>query len=417
MERRRLTQRTALPMLAGLLLTLGLGALALEPTPGQETAAPSASIPGRAPVSTTSFSLPHTTTTPTSSPQPPPELAGLIGRPPSPVALDPVDCALPLIPGALAPTDWTAWNPGGVRPATQLTDAEIRAEISTIMRRRFRLADPERAVAEAIALYDSRTLHAATGGDRALRAALAELKGTLGEPVLRYALTTHGILRIGFGDVTLPGAEAEASRVGPALRITVSSAARNDRPALLAPLVFHELLHQRGGAQFPEELTATALDVRVALEQLRDFPEATASRTEWARSVRWSSLAQLNTRSGGQMTLTRSDTANVLPGSDGAAVPTLEAWLDQPGEFDLYAGLDADATSGHATLTDVLTSLTPGVAPPQPVAFDEATIDFLDANAGVGLCDQLVAARALGVVPAGADVGAVDAYLASLPAG
>jgi hypothetical protein len=371
------------------------------------------SAPGElsATVMTPSGALTTSTTAPL-----PLELLALRGRPASPVNLDPALCAAPLRPGVLVPGDSKLWNPG-LKPATEpLTEGDVRAEVATIMRRRFRNDNADQAVKDALSLYDSERFRTVTGGNPSLRAGLAELKGTLGEPALQFLITTDRPVTIAFGELTRSEAGAEAQGDGYRLRITVRTEFTNERPALIAPILFHELLHQNGGADFDEELLASALGFRVILEQLRDDPEQVGPMTDMARGTRWAALAQLNNRVGSDMTLTRSEATTLFPHSVGPPEPSIPDMLRASDWAALYADLPVEPTPGHATLAAVLETMAPGQGP-ATADFDDTTIAFVDTHPGVGPCDQLIAAAALGVLaPGTAAARAANTYLHNLPA-
>jgi hypothetical protein len=346
-------------------------------------------------------------TAPATTPPPPPELAALRGRPPSPVAAEEAACAPPLVAGRLRPQvpgEWTGRTPG--RTTGELADPEARAEVVQVMRRRFVRDDPERAGREALQLYESPRLREITGDVVVLRAALAELKGTLGEPALRFALTSSRPITISFGATQMTEALGQAWGDGHQLSIVIRDDLRHEPGVVVAPIVFHELLHQNGQAQLPEEIVNNVLDIRVAIEMMRELPAAFTRRSDVVDFLRLQTLVQLNTRVGSVLSVDRADVPDVLVDFDGV-MPSYGAFLrrgggegDQKGE-DYYARL-ADAPSrGHATLVEILRTVAPAAVVPDDMAFDEAAVGLLNTNAGVGLCDQLVAAEVLQAVPRG----------------
>jgi hypothetical protein len=85
-------------------------------------------------------------------------------------------------------------------------------------------------------------------------------------------------------------------------------------------------------------------------------------------------------------------------------VPSLGSFLrggDGEGGDGLYTGLADAPSKGHAALAEILRAVAPSATVPDNVLFDEAGVSLLDTSAGVGLCDQLAAAEALGLVPRG----------------
>jgi hypothetical protein len=390
-------------------------ALARAAPPTTWPAVGPASVPSSPPQPAVAPAGPPVTTTP------PLELLRLRGRPnPTSLMMVPGACAPALVGPALTVVDWGPWAAGAPPAATPLTEADVRAEIATVMRRRFRNDDPDRAVADALALFDAAAVRTTTGDDVGLRGALAELKGTLGEPALAFVLATDRPLTIRFGSTVRGRSNAEADSYASPITIVVNERNRYERPSLLAPLLLHELLHQNGAAYWEEELINSALDARVMLEQTRDHPEALATATQLAVSSRWTMHAQLTSRVGTQMTLTRADELTVQPGSAGAPRPrTFAEALVQPTpageEENAYTSLPKTPTRGHPTLTRVLAA-TAGDGEAPPTAFDDAAVTFLDRHPGVDECTQLIAAQALGLVH-GRSPGerATATYLATLP--
>jgi len=362
---------------------------------------------------------PHADPTSSTTAKPNVDLLLLKGRPKPYRAIDPALCDHALTGSALTVTDFGPWNehPPAAAP---LTEEQVRAEITTVMRRRFRNDDPDRAVADALALFDSDAIQKLAGPEISLRGALVEMKGTIGEPALAFVLSTDRPLTMHFGPTQSKGTEGQTYGDGYQLDITMSERTRYERPALMAPIVFHELLHQNGAAYQDEELTNNALDTRMMIETLRDYPEGIAAPTELASATRISVLAQLNTRVGPQMTLARSDAATVFPRTSGPVQPkTFEEYVLAPApgsEKNPYASLPRSPTPGHLTLTQVLASMTDDATAPSPAQFDETTLDFIDRHPGVDNCSQLVAAQALGILHDGsAAQQAARRYLAELP--
>jgi hypothetical protein len=362
--------------------------------------------------------VPAPATTTTTVPRP--ELMALRGRPPSPVELEEDACSGPLRAGRLRPVVLSQWN--GESPESTsggVSDTDARAEIALIMRRRFRREEPERAVREAMQLYDSPRLREVAAEEIPVRAALALLKGTLGEPVLRFALTTDRPVRIKFGMVTNVAAAAEAWSYTREITIMVRDEYRYEDPVILAPVLMHELMHQNGQAQQPEEVINNVIDTRVALEMMRDAPGSYSRRTRAVDGQRGTALLQLNTRVGAVLAVDHADVANVLPDFEGPPVASFGAELRTDANLrdgvKMYSLLADAPTKGHQTLADILHTVAPDVALPDKVFFDQAAVNLLDTHAGIGLCDQLVAAEVLGAVPKGSTAQkAARAYLSSL---
>lgn len=356
--------------------------------------------------------MPGTSTT--TSTTAPTEAVGLRGRPLSPVDIDPVLCASALHAGAFAPSDVPAWRVGNDAAPPAMSEDDIRAEISRIMRRRFRGDQPDRAVAEALAIYDAPVIREATRDDPTLRAAIAELKGTLGEPAIDLLLSRDRAVSVVFGVPISDRSGAETTIDGDLIQILLREEFRHERPALVAPIIFHELLHRDGEVQFDEELIANVLDMRVTIEQLRDDPEALALSTPLAKNMRWRVLAQLNDRVGAELAAVRSDASVLLPNTQGTSNHTLEDFIRNVDPAGSYQALTRTPTPGHRTLTAVLRAMDPAAAPAD-AAFDDVAIAFIDTHAGLGPCDQLVVGSVLGVVPPGPAARAATGWLSRLP--
>jgi hypothetical protein len=134
-----------------------------------------------------------------------------------------------------------------------------------------------------------------------------------------------------------------------------------------------------------------------------------------AREARFAALSQLNTRVGSDMTAYRSD-ARILPNTDRDKYHSVVELLRDPGDSPDTAGLPEAPRSGSPTLTSVLASMTDDGSAPPSAGFDVPTLDFLDTHPGLGSCDQLVSAGALGVLPPGTSQdGVVAQYLAGGP--
>jgi hypothetical protein len=356
------------------------------------------------------------------TPSPLAQVAVLQGRPsPPPDTLNDGFCRRAFPPGGLAPADLTAWNPGPDPATTEVDDAQARAEVTTIMRRRFRNDDPDHAVDDALSLYASVRLRVLTDDDPALRAALVELKGTIGEPALQFVLASPILVHLRFGAPPIPGFEAGSVSNGVSVDLVVDEKDRGEHPALLTPIIFHELLQQSGRALYYQVLVVDLLQDRVLLEQLRDDPEALVPTTDLSRDARWAALGQLDTRVGSDMTGFRSDipirqsaprddyhnaidVVHVDPDPPDAAAPSSSSPLHSAG------------TTGSPAITAVLQSMAPDGSSPSPADIDADTAKFIDAHAGVSPCDQLLAAGALGVLPPGSVYDDVaEQYRRALP--
>ena len=105
------------------------------------------------------------TTTTTAAPKL--DLLLLKGRPKPVASIDPSVCDRPLTGSSLTITDFRPW---ALAPpaATPLTEDQVRVEITTVMRRRFRNDDPDGAVADAMKLFDSQAIRDLAGPEISL---------------------------------------------------------------------------------------------------------------------------------------------------------------------------------------------------------------------------------------------------------
>jgi hypothetical protein len=374
-------------------------------TPSSSTSAPASGSPR---------GVPTTAAPPVAAPLA--EVAALSGRPsPAPVSLDDAFCRGAFPPGGLTPTDLSVWNPGPSAPVAALDDRHARAEVSTIMARRFRNDDPGVAVTDALSLYDSVPVRTITNDDPTLRAALVELKGTLGESALQYAMASPVPLRLHFGTPPVPGFETGLVDDGTSAEIVIDAKDRGGDPALLAPLIFRELLHQAGRALFDQALVEDLLQDRVLLEQLRDDPEALTPTTDLTREARWSALGQLDTRVGSTMTGFRSD-APIRTSTERddyhSAVSVVRGSSAQPRP----SGASSDRVASSPILTAVFQAMAADGSTPSPADYDADTVSFVDAHPGLSSCDQMLAAGAIGALPPGSAYDAMaQQYRAGLP--
>jgi hypothetical protein len=282
------------------------------------------------------------------------------------------------------------------------SEEEIAQELRSFLRARF----PCRAsrVADGMGVFDDSVAQAKIPNPT-LRAALASLTGTIGEPAIR-AILDGPIEGVDFGVVVgyregLPsriyaGYAISGATAEDPVRIVFNQRHRFDHFALFAPVLFHEALHvgpiPRPGTPvvgIPEETIAPALDTVVAMQQLLTEPRLARLGTEYARiPFNFSILLRLNSGPPGSAELRL-----FLPDNDESIFPLVDGPItDFASFFRGYLGFVDLPTPGNDLLAEVLPALAASAAAiPEDPAFDAATLTFLDENQEVLSAQELVA--------------------------
>ncbi|GAA3442025.1 hypothetical protein Pve01_01500 [Planomonospora venezuelensis] len=222
--------------------------------------------------------------------------------------------------------------------------------------------------------------------DPNLRAAAVALLCTFGEPAVAVL---RGTAFTGVRYAALPPASiAQVAPPGPgetAPNIVVNSRYRNEDFRLLAPVLFHETLHQDTNPSNKEELIAGALDSLVYAQQLLTAPEQAISGTELARRQNTKLMARVNSGPGARLGLFTANGPNVYPG--GTPLSSFAAAFPSGGPA---------TTPGNTALRRTLRLIAaPGATPPPGANFDDATLQFIDANQGLSPAEVLHTAQNL----------------------
>jgi hypothetical protein len=245
--------------------------------------------------------------------------------------------------------------------------------------------------------------------DPTLRAALAALTGTLGEPAIRYLLYEAPVATIHFGVVVTYGegwpqgtpAEVYNSSDG-RYQIVFDGHYRFNPFETFSALLFHESLHvdrpptgapgeKPDAAGLPEEAAATSLEALVYMQMLLTDPALARLPDGLTRSgSNYAALIRLNSGVVG------TDRLNLfVPDSDLDIDPLAAEPLT---EFYEYYGLSDDPewnereTRGTPLLATVLQALAePGHTPPSEPEFDRATLEFIDQNHAIFSPGELIA--------------------------
>ncbi len=295
----------------------------------------------------------------------------------------------------------------GPAPTEQATYQELRV----FLKRRFPCS-PHR-VLEGLAVFTNPIARHKIP-DPTLRAALAALTGTLGEPAVDFLLYRAAVSTIHFGVVIFYGegwpqgwpATAYAAPDGTS-EIVFDGRYRFNPFGTLSALLFHEAMHVEHPAigkpgdlpepaGLPEEATAIALETLVYMQMLLTDPSLARLPDQLTRGGgNYQALVRLNSGVAG------TDRLNLF-------VPDSDVDIDPLGtepltEFYRYygdngAGAQDPAewqtreTRGNSLLTTVLATLAePGQTPPPRPDFDRATLDFIDQNQSVLSPGQLIA--------------------------
>jgi hypothetical protein len=269
-------------------------------------------------------------------------------------------------------------------------DEPIEAELGRVLAAR---PSPGAALTTGLATYASETARRLCPDTR-LRAALAALAGTLGEPASTSLLESGDWERIIFGPLERGVAIAEAVTLGGESRRTmiVSDRYRSESPEALAPVLAHEALHhdEVASGEF-EEAVAYALYTLVYAQFVRDNPSLVGTGTELIRALNTNLLIRLNPAHPGEAGLRvfAADNRPVLPGSR----------FREPDVASFFNLTYAWETRGNPLLAAYLALLAnPGVTPPDSPRFDLATLRFIDDNlnpAVLSAQDLVVVARSL----------------------
>jgi hypothetical protein len=296
--------------------------------------------------------------------------------------------------------DWADAAPIEFAAGPALSDEETRDALRSFLERRFPCA-PGR-VRDGLAVYDDPQARQ-KAPEPTLRAALAALTGTLGEPAIGFLLYQTPVTLIHFGAYVWPG-EGVPDRVAGVYglsdgtqQIVVDRHLRFAPFAALSALLFHEALHtgvDDDTAGLPEETVANALEALVYMEMLLTEPALAALPDDLTRTVNNPlAVARLNSGPAASDRITL-----FVPGSEINIDPLAVEPLTEFYEYYAYYSAHADpdfrdrVTEGNLLLREVLAALAePGQAPPDDADFDQETLEFVDQNQAALSPAELVA--------------------------
>lgn len=293
------------------------------------------------------------------------------------------------------------------------SEDETRGALRDFLARRFTCA-PDR-VRDGLAVYGDPVARQKLP-EPTLRAALAALVGTVGEPAIEFLLYRSPVTLVHFGiyvdaDTGLPGHVAGAFVAPDETRfIVIDRRYRFDPFPAFSGLLVHEALHaghDNDTAGLPEESTASAVEALVYMQMLLVDPELAGLPDEFTRiSNNRLALVRLNSAPAGSDRLTL-----FVPGGDVNIDPLASAPLTE--FYEYYARTSAPEgdtgfrdreTTGNWLLAQILAGLAePSVTPPADPSFDQATLAFIDQNqAALSPAEQVAVACILKLdVPCG----------------
>jgi hypothetical protein len=297
--------------------------------------------------------------------------------------------------------DWADVAPLEESDGPALDENETRAALRAFLERRFPCA-PDR-VQEGMNVFGNPIARQKVP-DPTLRAALAALTGTIGEPAIEFVLYETPVDLISFGvyvdlDTGLQDRIAGTYQSLDGTRSVVIDRVHRFLPfGAFSPLLVHEALHTGVGyenAGYPEETIAIAIEALVYMEMLLTDPSLAGLPDELTRSSNnRAALARLNSGPAGSDRLTL-----FVPGSTTNIDPLAVEPLTEFAE--LYAATSAPddpewrdrETQGNLLLWTILERLAElGSTPPgEGTGFDATTLAFVDQNQAVLSPAELIA--------------------------
>jgi hypothetical protein len=308
--------------------------------------------------------------------------------------------------------DWADAEPPSYPKGPVLTEQETKEALRHFLELRFP-CEPQR-VLDGLATY-SNPLAVQKIADPTLRAALAALTGTIGEPAINFLLLDAPVSAIFFGVVIHYGDGIPSGSTATVYDmpdgtwvIVFDSLYRYSSFESLSALLFHEALHievptagtepgaKPDGVGLAEENTAVSLESIIYMQMLLTDPSLAQQPGVLTRAA--NNLMALVRLNSGQL---GTDRLNLyLPGNEeGINTVTDESMT----EFaDYYATMTYDGsgeadwrvreTHGNALLQTVLPALAePGRTAPEQPDYDAVTLTFIDQNQAVLSPSDLIA--------------------------
>jgi hypothetical protein len=265
-------------------------------------------------------------------------------------------------------------GPAAPHPINEL---QLRGEALVTLIKRFK--GNLIAVAQGTAIYDDPRVKRVVADPR-LRAALAMLKGTVGEGAIDGIKSgVYSVVYFGTPPANGPNSSPQdtAGQVVPdpdrpgKLQIIFDTRYQYEDAKLLAGVLSHEALHEDVADSNKEELTNTAIDTAVYAQLINEDPGLARSGTELSRRFNTALMALINSRDAqGNIRLLSSNTSNVYPGSLAPPLPYFAFGF-------VSQGLGAD-TPGNLTLDEDLSEIA-GMEVSE-ANFDQNTLNLLDSD-------------------------------------
>jgi hypothetical protein len=271
-------------------------------------------------------------------------------------------CDIGLFTSKFQPGDWPGLYPDGPPmqplPRTTPTEATARAQLAS-----FLTGSPVRSA--ALALFDRADVKAKMP-DPTLRAALAALRGTAGEPAIDLFLRSPLLDAPRFGGlgVQMLGRASIVGYPNRKIAIIVNVRHQAEHPALLSTTVMHEILHHDVvPASFPEEILLNWVAGVVHMQMLARQPALAMGGTELSRFMNEWALELTNSRAPGshRIALVVPNGRGVAPGSP-LNVPDFWTFMTNVYKKNPTRN-DAVAPAPAAFRAILAKLLAPGVAP------------------------------------------------------
>lgn len=271
----------------------------------------------------------------------------------------------------------------------QFNPDEVRATLEATLQRRFEQdALQERRVREALALFDDSALNEVVPDIR-LRAAIVNLTGTVGEPVIETFLTgIYDSVRFGYlrgGPLLI----AQVTGDGRPFEMTFNSTVKYEDFRLFTPYMAHEALHQDTTVNEKEEVIIDSIDVLVYAQQLLTNRELALGDTTYTRYLNTNLLARLNSRDEQGHMAIRGGKNEIFPNADLSYLKGFGQYRDlaRGDEENITDWISQESLPGNPTLDSVVSASTGRQA--SGLLYDEATIDLLDEQVVLSPADQL----------------------------
>lgn len=271
-------------------------------------------------------------------------------------------------------------SPAKAPPYWDVYEAESERRLRRTLERRF--CPNHDRVEDAIAVFDDGEIREIVPYPP-LRAALAALYGTAGEPAIN-AIRDGQFDEVRLGDVPHDRIacirQPESDSKAPAIVFSDRHQSRyqSEHHRILAPVLAHMTLHTDSMNTEQEALIARAIEVLVFGEFLLDWPDLATYRTEAARRNTTGLLARINSRDeDGALRLLTSE-ENVFPCS-AVSLPNFAAGFDWE---------DDSATPGNTTLNRMLETVTNHSL--DDARFSHETVELLDEHQTVFSPEELV---------------------------